>query len=82
VCAGTPVYYEQTVGEEDAASVYRYTGTLLGSRQDGVARPGRRMRQVCTGTPVHYEQAVMEGVGSPHRNAPSHGTVQGFRVQG
>jgi len=25
---GTPVHYEQTVREEDAASVYGYTGTL------------------------------------------------------
>jgi len=27
VCAGTQVHYEQTVREEDAASVYGYTGT-------------------------------------------------------
>jgi len=28
VCAGTPVHYEQTVWEEDAARVCGYTGTL------------------------------------------------------
>ena len=28
VCAGTPVHYEQTVREEDAARVCVYTGTL------------------------------------------------------
>jgi hypothetical protein len=30
VCTGTPVHYQQTVGEEeeDAASVCVYTGTL------------------------------------------------------
>jgi len=28
VCTGSPVLYEQTVREEDAASVYGFTGTL------------------------------------------------------
>ena len=28
VCAGTPVHYEQTVREKDAAPVCGYTGTL------------------------------------------------------
>jgi hypothetical protein len=28
VCTGTPVHYEQTVREEDAAGVYGYTGAL------------------------------------------------------
>ena len=64
--AGTPVDYEQTVREEDAASVQGYTGTLWANSQgEGAVRvhrytmskqSGRRMRRVCKGTPVQYEQ--------------------------
>jgi hypothetical protein len=35
VCAGTPVHYEQTVGEEDAARVCGYNSTLCANSQGG-----------------------------------------------
>ena len=73
VCAGTPVHYERTAREEDAASVCGYTGTLQASSQEGECgecvqvhrytmskQSGRGMWRVCAGTPVHYEQTVRE----------------------
>jgi hypothetical protein len=67
------VRYEQTVREEDAASVHGYTRTLCANSQGGGCgecarvhwytmsnQSGGRMRRVCTGTPVHYEQTVKE----------------------
>ena len=66
VCTGTPVHYEQTVREEDAASVHGYTGTLCANSQGGGCgecarvhrytmskQSGRRMRRVCTGHYTH-----------------------------
>jgi len=35
VCAGTPVHFEQTVREENAASVCGYTDTLRANSQGG-----------------------------------------------
>jgi len=35
MCAGKPVHYEQTVREEDAASVCGYTDTLWANSQEG-----------------------------------------------
>ena len=46
-------------------SVYGYTGTLCASRQERMARPGRRMWRVCTGTLVHCVQAGRERVARP-----------------
>ena len=53
---GAPVHYEQTVREEDAASVsaVRVRRYSLSKQSDG------RMRRVCAGTPVHYEQTFRE----------------------
>jgi len=53
------------LGEVDAASVYRYTGTLRANGQvemhrEEAARLEKSMRRACTGTPVHYEQTVRE----------------------
>jgi len=64
-CAGTPVDYEQTVREEDAASVHGYTGTLWANSQgEGAMRVHRYTmskqsgRGRFAGTPVNYEQTV------------------------
>jgi len=51
---GAPVHYEQTVREENAASVsaVRVRRYPLSKQSDG------RMRRVCAGAPVPYEQTV------------------------
>ena len=48
-------------GEEDAASVYGYTGTHYEHTfRERVARPGMWMRRVCTGTQARYDHTVRE----------------------